>query len=166
MDKVARERGFTIYLPGRNIPMLPRDLADNLCSLIENEIRFALCCILVQPCLKMALLAMMINFFAANIKSHASFMYDNVSDWLETGASEKWQPSEKIAAIVSDLHEFAQARSAWRPANAVIFPDRPDYRFELSEDNDVVAIHADMRRGAKCWLKSRWSAQTSVQVEY
>ncbi|WP_159203015.1 RNB domain-containing ribonuclease, partial [Klebsiella pneumoniae] len=27
MDKVARERGFTIYLPGRNIPMLPRDLA-------------------------------------------------------------------------------------------------------------------------------------------
>lgn len=22
MDKVARERGFTIYLPGRNIPML------------------------------------------------------------------------------------------------------------------------------------------------
>ncbi len=30
MDKVARERGFTIYLPGRNIPMLPRDLADEL----------------------------------------------------------------------------------------------------------------------------------------
>jgi len=44
MDKVARERGFTIYLPGRNIPMLPRDLADELCSLIEGEIRPALCC--------------------------------------------------------------------------------------------------------------------------
>ena len=44
MDKVARERGFTIYLPGRNIPMLPRDLADDLCSLMENELRPALCC--------------------------------------------------------------------------------------------------------------------------
>ncbi|MGC9461681.1 RNB domain-containing ribonuclease, partial [Vibrio genomosp. F10] len=44
MDKVARERGFTIYMPGRNIPMLPRDLADELCSLIENEERPALCC--------------------------------------------------------------------------------------------------------------------------
>ncbi|MCV5901448.1 RNB domain-containing ribonuclease, partial [Escherichia coli] len=32
--------------------------------------------------------------------------------------------------------------------NAVVFPDRPDYRFELSEDNDVIAIHADMRRSA------------------
>ncbi|MGF1813509.1 exoribonuclease II [Vibrio splendidus] len=102
MDKVARERGFTIYLPGR----------------------------------------------AANIKSHARLAYDHVSDWLETGASDKWQPSEEIAAIVSDLHQFAQARSAWRSTNAVVFPDRPDYRFELSEDNDVVAIHADMRRTA------------------
>lgn len=44
MDKVARERGFTIYLPGRNIPMLPRDLADELCSLMENQVRPALCC--------------------------------------------------------------------------------------------------------------------------
>ena len=24
MDTAVRERGFTIYLPGRNIPMLPR----------------------------------------------------------------------------------------------------------------------------------------------
>lgn len=44
MDKVARERGYTIYLPGRNIPMLPRDLSDELCSLIEGQERPALCC--------------------------------------------------------------------------------------------------------------------------
>jgi exoribonuclease-2 len=146
MDKVARDRGFTIYLPGRNIPMLPRDLADNLCSLIENEERPALCCTVTVS--KDGVIGDDIKFFAANIKSHARLAYDNVSDWLETGASEKWQPSEEIAAIVTDLHEFAKARSAWRSANAVVFPDRPDYRFELSEDNDVVAIHADMRRSA------------------
>tara|TARA_Y100001960_G_C14734863_1_gene859702 strand:- start:906 stop:2120 length:1215 start_codon:yes stop_codon:yes gene_type:complete len=126
--------------------MLPRDLADNLCSLIENEVRPALCCTVTVS--KDGVIGDDIKFFAANIKSHARLAYDNVSDWLETGASEKWQPSEEIAAIVSDLHEFAQARSAWRSANAVVFPDRPDYRFELSEDNDVVAIHADMRRSA------------------
>ncbi|MFM2600690.1 exoribonuclease II [Vibrio fortis] len=146
MDKVARDRGFTIYLPGRNIPMLPRDLADNLCSLIENEERPALCCTVTVS--KDGVIGDDIKFFAANIKSHARLAYDNVSDWLETGASEKWQPSEEIATIVADLHEFAKARSAWREANAVVFPDRPDYRFELSEDNDVVAIHADMRRSA------------------
>ncbi|MCG6507499.1 RNB domain-containing ribonuclease, partial [Vibrio parahaemolyticus] len=70
------------------------------------------------------------------------------SDWLETGSSDAWQPSEEIAQVVRDLYEFSQARANWRETHAVVFPDRPDYRFELSEDNDVVAIHADSRRTA------------------
>ncbi len=146
MDKVARERGFTIYLPGRNIPMLPRDLADDLCSLIEGEVRPALCCSVTVA--KDGVIGEDIKFFAANIKSHARLAYDHVSDWLENGTSDKWRPSEDIATIVRDLFEFSLARAEWREANAVVFPDRPDYRFELSEDNDVVAIHADMRRSA------------------
>ncbi|MEZ9131731.1 exoribonuclease II [Vibrio breoganii] len=146
MDKVARERGFTIYLPGRNIPMLPRDLADNLCSLIQDQERPALCCTVTVN--SDGTIQNDIRFFAANIKSHARLAYDNVSDFLETGSCEKWSPSEEIASIVTDLAEMAKARSEWRENNAVIFPDRPDYRFELSEDNDVIAIHSDMRRCA------------------
>jgi exoribonuclease-2 len=146
MDKVARERGFTIYLPGRNIPMLPRDLADELCSLIENEVRPALCCSVSIS--KDGVIGEDIKFFSANIKSHARLVYDHVSDWIENGSSDAWQPSEEIATIVRDLYEFSLARADWRETHAVVFPDRPDYRFELSEDNDVVAIHADMRRSA------------------
>lgn len=146
MDKVARERGFTIYLPGRNIPMLPRDLADELCSLMENQVRPALCCSVTIR--KDGVIGDDIRFFAANIKSHARLVYDHVSDWLETGSSEQWQPSEEIAQVVLDLYAFSQARANWRETHAVVFPDRPDYRFELSADNDVVAIHADMRRTA------------------
>ncbi|MFA0415396.1 exoribonuclease II [Vibrio renipiscarius] len=146
MDKVARERGFTIYLPGRNIPMLPRDLADDLCSLIEGEVRPALCCTVTVD--KEGVIGDDIQFFAAHIKSHARLVYEHVSDWLENGESPEWQPNDEIAQIVRDLYEFSLARANWRQTNAVVFPDRPDYRFELSEDNDVVAIHADMRRTA------------------
>ncbi|MGL5430692.1 MAG: exoribonuclease II [Vibrio sp.] len=146
MDKVARERSFTIYLPGRNIPMLPRDLADELCSLMENQVRPALCCSVTIS--KDGVIGDDIRFFAANIKSHARLVYDHVSDWLETGHSEQWQPSTEIVQVVRDLYAFSQARANWRETHAVVFPDRPDYRFELSADNDVVAIHADMRRTA------------------
>ncbi|KOO13793.1 exoribonuclease II [Vibrio xuii] len=146
MDKVARERGFTIYLPGRNIPMLPRDLADELCSLMQDEVRPALCCTVTVG--KDGVIGDDIKFFAANIKSHARLVYDHVSDWLENGESTEWQPNEEIAQIVRDLYDFSLARADWREQNAVVFPDRPDYRFELSEDNDVIAIHADMRRSA------------------
>ena len=146
MDKVARERGFTIYLPGRNIPMLPRDLADDLCSLMENELRPALCCSVTID--NTGMIADDIEFFAAQIKSHAKLSYDHVSDFLENGGCDEWQPDADIAKVVSELYEFSKVRANWREQNAVVFPDRPDYRFELSEDNDVIAIHADKRRSA------------------
>lgn len=37
IEKAARQRCFTNYLPGFNIPMLPRELSDDLCSLVPNE---------------------------------------------------------------------------------------------------------------------------------
>ncbi|KKD59806.1 exoribonuclease II [Grimontia sp. AD028] len=144
LDKEARERGFTIYLPGRNIPMLPRELSDDLCSLRDEEIRPALCCRVTL--LADGTISEDTQFFSATIKSQGRLAYDNVSDLLETGSCDKWQPSEIIAEQVNALHSLAKARMAWREANAVTFPDRPDYRFELSEDNDVVAIHVDPRR--------------------
>jgi exoribonuclease II len=146
MDKVARERGFTIYLPGRNIPMLPRELADDLCSLIEGEIRPALCCCVTVS--QDGVIADDIRFFAANIKSHNRVVYDHLSDYLEHGHSSEWQPTDEIAAVVQDLYDFSLARAQWRQTHAVVFPDHPDYRFELSEDNDVIAIHSDIRRTA------------------
>lgn len=144
LDKEARARGFTIYLPGRNIPMLPRELSDDLCSLREEEIRPALCCRVTV--LADGTIADDATFFAATIKSQGRLAYDNVSDLLETGRCDKWTPSEVIAEQINALHGLAKARIAWREANAVTFPDRPDYRFELSEDNNVIAIHVDFRR--------------------
>ncbi len=146
MDKVARDRGFTIYLPGRNIPMLPRFLADNLCSLIENEQRPALVATIEIEA--DGTISDSVTFSAANVKSHARLSYDQVSDWLEGGEEAQWRPQATTEQVLKDLDAIAKLRSQWRQTHAVIFPDRPDYRFELSEDNDVVAIHADMRRSA------------------
>ncbi|GAL11833.1 exoribonuclease II [Vibrio astriarenae] len=120
MDKVARERGYTIYLPGRNIPMLPRDLADELCSLIEGELRPALCCSVTVS--KNGVIGEDIQFFAANIQSHARLAYDHVSDWLETGSSDKWSPSEEIAQVVRDLYDFSLARADWREKMRLFSP--------------------------------------------
>ncbi|MDD2382778.1 MAG: ribonuclease R [Sulfurospirillaceae bacterium] len=41
IDKEARERGFSIYFPHKSIPMLPRALSENICSLKPNEDRLA-----------------------------------------------------------------------------------------------------------------------------
>ncbi|MEN8470340.1 RNB domain-containing ribonuclease, partial [Enterobacter cloacae subsp. cloacae] len=44
LDEMAKVRSFTNYLPGFNIPMLPRELSDDLCSLRAHEVRPVLAC--------------------------------------------------------------------------------------------------------------------------
>jgi exoribonuclease II len=143
MDKVAAERAFTVYLPGRNIPMLPRTLADELCSLQEGVERPALCArLLIDFDGKVSDKA---EFFAARIRSQARLSYDQVSDWVEQIGN--WQPgSEVIAEQLRELTALTHARSAWRSEHAIVFKDRPDYRFALDEDSNVTAILVDHRR--------------------
>src|SRR5262249_17408343 len=46
LDTTARERGTSVYFPGRVVPMLPFSLSDNLCSLRPDEIRLTLSCVM------------------------------------------------------------------------------------------------------------------------
>jgi ribonuclease R len=43
LDEEARARGCSTYLPDRAIPMLPRNLSSNLCSLLPGVERLCLC---------------------------------------------------------------------------------------------------------------------------
>ncbi|HEX2292060.1 MAG TPA: ribonuclease R family protein, partial [Gaiellaceae bacterium] len=45
LDRGAAERGFTVYVPGRAAPMLPPELADDLCSLRPRQDRL---CVTVE----------------------------------------------------------------------------------------------------------------------
>lgn len=143
LDDIAKVRAFTNYLPGFNIPMLPRELSDDLCSLRAQEIRPVLAC-------RMTIAAdgtieEDITFFAATIESKAKLVYDEVSDWLEGKAG--WQPpSEAIANQIRLLHRVCLSRSEWRTQHALVFKDRPDYRFVLGEKGEVLDIVAEPRR--------------------
>lgn len=144
LDDIAKVRAFTNYLPGFNIPMLPRELSDDLCSLRAQEVRPVLAC-------RMTIAAdgtieEDITFFAATIESKAKLVYDEVSDWLE-GKADGWQPpSEAIANQIRLLHRVCLSRSEWRTQHALVFKDRPDYRFVLGEKGEVLDIVAEPRR--------------------
>ncbi|MGE4799761.1 exoribonuclease II [Yersinia hibernica] len=143
LDFIARKRAFTNYLPGFNIPMLPRDLSDNLCSLRPNERRPVLVCRVTVAA--DGALGTDIQFSAAWVESKAKLVYDEVSDWLEGQGD--WQPQNaEIAEQITLLKRVCEARSNWRQAHALVFKDRPDYRFLLGEKGEVLDIIVEHRR--------------------
>ncbi|WJY16827.1 exoribonuclease II [Pectobacteriaceae bacterium CE90] len=142
LDAIARHRAFTNYLPGFNIPMLPRHLSDDICSLRPGERRPVLAC-------RMTIAAdgtlNDMHFFAAWIESKAKLAYDSVSDWLEQQGD--WQPaSETITHQLRLLQRVCLARSHWRTTHALVFKDHPDYRFLLGDKGEVLDIVVEHRR--------------------
>lgn len=143
LDKLAAQRAFTTYLPGFNIPMLPRTLSDDVCSLRSGERRPVMACRVSVAA--DGSLGDDVHFFAAWIESKAKLVYDQVSDWLEQTGD--WQPeNDAIAQQIRLLHRLSLARSEWRQQHALVFRDRPDYRFVLGEKGEVLDIIAEPRR--------------------
>lgn len=144
LDKIASSRALTNYLPGFNIPMLPRELSDDLCSLRPNEKRPALVCQVGIN--EDGALADGIHFYSAWVESKAKLVYDNISDWLE-GEATSWQPENDIVhEQVMLLKEMCEKRHIWRETHALVFKERPDYRFILGENGSVLDIVAEKRR--------------------
>lgn len=144
IEQEAKQRCFTNYLPGFNIPMLPRELSDELCSLIANETRPALVCY-IETDLAGNITAKP-HFVSAYVQSKAKLAYNKVSDYLEQ-ADNAWQPEmPETAQQIHWLHQFTKARIQWRKTHSLLFKEKPDYAFVLAENGKVQEIKAEYRR--------------------
>ncbi|WP_373818404.1 exoribonuclease II [Glaesserella sp.] len=144
IEKAARQRCFTNYLPGFNIPMLPRELSDDLCSLVPNEKRPALVGY-IDTDLQGNVIGET-RFVSAWVESKDRLVYNEVSDYLEK-VENHWKPDcAETEQQINRLHQFTLARIDWRSKNALLFKDRADYSFELEENGKVKAIHIEYRR--------------------
>ncbi len=164
IDEEAAKRAFTVYLPGRNIPMIPRTLSDELCSLKEGEPRHTLCCELLIR--RDGSIAPDFRFFAATICSQGRLIYDQVSDLLEHGQAEGFNPNATILEQIRALEAITAARNAWRSEHALVFKDKPDYAFKLNEAGEVVAIVVEPRRIANRMVEEAMIAANICAGEF
>ncbi|OCG20878.1 exoribonuclease II [Gilliamella sp. App4-10] len=144
LDHIAKIRNFTTYLPDFNIPMLPKELANELCSLKANQKRPAMIC-------KMSIdeagniITDSITFMSAWIESKAKLSYTNVSNFLEHDG-ELVTNNSTIKQQLNWLADLAKIRITWRKIHALVFKDQGDYRFELNENHQVISIIKETRR--------------------
>jgi len=81
LDAEARKRGFSIYLPHRSVPMLPRNLSENICSLNELVDRLTFTFkIKIDP---ESLEVVEYELFEAIINSKRRYHYDEIDIFLD-----------------------------------------------------------------------------------
>ncbi len=81
IDKEAKKRGFTTYLPHKSFPMLPRELSENLCSLKPNVNRLSFVCKITID--SNNLKPIKEEFFEAIIHSKRRFNYEQIDTYIK-----------------------------------------------------------------------------------
>ena len=103
LDRVAQERGNSLYLPDRVVPMLPEALSNGICSLVPGQDRLAVVCDMqISANGRISRHA----FFEAVVHSRARLTYSAVAAFLATG---KLAADGTVAASLSALHDVYRA---------------------------------------------------------
>lgn len=98
LDTAALARGNSIYLPDRAIPMLPRALSSNLCSLLPDVIRLCLCAEMTLDATGTVTSSNVVEGF---MRSRAKLTYEGVARAL--GLTADAPRSEAAEAMREDL---------------------------------------------------------------
>ena len=141
LDRDARERGNSLYLPDRVVPMLPEALSNGICSLVPNEDRLAVVCDM-----RVSRNGQVSGweFHEAVIRSHARLTYGEVGDFLAGG---ELAVDGKVAASIRALHEVYCAFRAQRDERGALDFDTRETSIKL-DDGMPTAIEPIVRNDA------------------
>jgi len=140
LDKEAKSRGFSIYFPHKSIPMLPRTLSENICSLKPDVDRLAFTFkITLDPT---SLEPIKEEVMQAVIHSKRRYTYDEIDAFLEGDFSGKLEKDEAILAYLLPLQKFLLKLKKKRLANGCEFASE-ESRMTLDENHDIISIRTE-----------------------
>lgn len=131
IDDEAVERGTSVYLVDRTVPMLPERLSNELCSLRPNETSL---CFSAVFTLNENLEILEEWFGRTVIHSNRRFTYAEAQEIIETGHGD-------YAEEVLTLNRLAQALRRERFRNGAISFDREEMKFQLDEAGRPIGVY-------------------------
>ena len=145
IDKEARDRGTSVYLADRTVPMLPEKLCNRLCSLRPNEEK--LCFSVVFEITPRA--AIRKKWFGRTvIKSNFRLTYEQAQDIIEGIAD---SPDAELQTAITDLNKLAGIlKGKRRKAGAIDF-SRPEMKVLCDETGRPIDVYQKISKEAN-WL--------------
>jgi ribonuclease R len=119
IDKEAKKRGFTTYLPHKSFPMLPRELSENICSLKPRVDRLAFVSKIELD--RNSLKPLNEEFFEAVIHSKHRFNYDQVDEIIATEGRDAEGVVERLLTWLLPLQKITMRLRKTRLQNGFDF---------------------------------------------
>jgi len=147
VDKEARERGTSVYLVDRTVPMLPEKLCNKLCSLRphEDKLTYSVVCeITPKADIKSRWIGRTV------INSDFRLDYDQAQEIIERSAGDV-PADQTLSEAITVLNDLAAKFKEKRfKAGAVDF-DRPEMKVEVDDQGRPVNVYQKVSKEAN-WL--------------
>ena len=132
LDREALERATSVYLPGKVLPMLPEELSNGICSLVEGEARLALSCFVE---LTREGEVTKVAFKETVIQSDARLTYEDVQAFAEGGRLPVGK--RKLERDIKLLLDLSQALRAQRLGAGALDFDFTEAKVDVDERGDL-----------------------------
>ncbi len=138
LDKEAENRGTSVYLVGKVIPMLPEKLSNELCSLRPNEDKFCFSAVF-----KMDVKGNVLEEWYGRtiIHSRRRYAYEEVWEILQSGTGD-------YVEELTILNTIAYALRAQRFKNGAINFESTEVKFKLDETGKPIGVYVRERNDA------------------
>ncbi len=137
LDRVAHERGNSVYFPNRVVPMLPELLSNDLCSLKPDTDRFAMVC---DMRISETGQIRRYRLYPAVIRSKARLTYNLVNDLLVGKTARKQYKA--VIPHLQNLQELYHAMRECRKQQGLLDFSSSEIRLFFDDQGNVNDIRA------------------------
>ena len=131
LDKEAKERGNSVYLPNLVIPMLPEELSNDLCSLKPNVDRL---CLTVEIILNNDGKKLSHKFFRSIINSQKRLTYREVENIINN-KTPYTDYDNKVIEVIESLYEVYLILQKLRKQRGALNLDLPEKKILFDDKN-------------------------------
>ena len=143
VDDDAYQRGTSVYLVDRVLPMLPEELCNDKCSLRPNEDKLCMSVIFTMDSDAHVLKH---KICRTVICSNARLNYDEAQEIIESpdrfaDRTQTASPTEELSLAIKTLNTLAQKLRAERIAKGALTIEQDEMRFKLDEKGHPTDIY-------------------------
>ena len=157
IDREAYERGTSVYLVDRTIPMLPEKLCNGVCSLSAGSDKL---CFSVVLQMDSSAKVHNIWFGKTVIRSDQRLAYEEAQEIIENGVQTLKQTNSKaskqamnkeVANAILELHKLATILREQRYSDGAINFETQEVKFRLDENAKPIGVYIKEQKEAN-WL--------------